>query len=101
MLRNPRLRAFLATAALAAAAAGCRARLTASELTDPAITARVRAALAGHPELDVRYLDIYTHMRIVTISGMIESRESKQKIADLARHVLGVSQVEVNLAIQE
>ena len=96
-----RLAPLLALAALAAAGVGCRARLTASELTDPAITARVRAALAGHPELDIRYLDIQTHIRIVTISGMVDSWESKQKIADLARHVLGVSQVEVNLAIQE
>ena len=96
-----RLCALLAMAALTGAAMGCRARLTASELTDPAITARVKAALDGHPELDIRYLDIQTHMRIVTISGMVDSWESKQKIADLARHVLGVGQVEVNLAIQE
>ena len=101
MASSLRLCALLASAALASAGLGCRARLTAAELTDPAITARVRAALDGYPELDIRYLDIYTHMRIVTISGMVDSRESKQKIADLARHVLGVSQVEVNLAIQE
>ena len=93
---------FLACLFLAAVGAtACRARLTAAELADPAITARVKATLDGHPELDIRYLDLNTHMRIVTVSGMVESRDSKQRIADLVRRVAGVRQVVVNLAIQE
>lgn len=82
-------------------ASACRARLTAAELADPAITARVKAVLDGHPELDIRYLDLNTHMRIVTLSGMVESRDSKQRITDLVRRVAGVRQVVVNLAVQE
>lgn len=85
----------------ALAAAGCRARLTPAELADPAITARVKAVLDGHPELDIRYLDLNTHMRIVTISGLIDSVESKQRVANLVRRVAGVEQVVLNVAIQE
>ncbi|MBI3300285.1 MAG: BON domain-containing protein [Elusimicrobia bacterium] len=88
-------------AALIGAAAGCRARLTPAELADPAITARVKALLDGHPELDIRYLDLNTHMRIVTISGMVDSVEAKQKISSLVRRVAGVQQVVVNVAVQE
>lgn len=83
------------------AASACRARMTAAELADPAITARVKAVLDGHPELDIRYLSLNTHMRIVTVSGMVESRDAKQRIADLVRRVAGVRQVVVNLAVQE
>lgn len=79
----------------------CRTKMTAAELADPAITARVKAVLDGHPELDIRYLDLNTHMRIVTLSGMVESRDSKQRITDLVRRVAGVRQVVVNLAVQE
>lgn len=82
-------------------ASACRSRMTAAELADPAITARVKAVLDGHPELDIRYLDLNTHMRIVTLSGMVESRDSKQRITDLVRRVAGVRQVVVNLAVQE
>lgn len=98
-MRPSALFAFCLACALAAA--GCRARLSAAELTDPAITSRVKALLDGHPELDIRYLDLNTHMRIVTISGLIDSVESKQKIADIVRRVAGVEQVVLNVAIQE
>ena len=98
-MRPTPLLALCLTAALAAA--GRRARLTPAELADPAITARVRAQLDGHPELDIRYLDLNTHMRIVTISGLIDSVESKQKVANLVRRVAGVEQVVLNVAIQE
>lgn len=93
--------AALALLVALAGASACRARMTAAELADPAITARVRAVLDGHPELDIRYLSLNTHMRIVTVSGMVESRDAKHKIADLVRRVAGVRQVVVNLAIQE
>ena len=82
-------------------ASACRTKMTAAELADPAITARVKAVLDGHPELDIRYLALNTHMRIVTLSGMVESRDTKQRITDLVRRVAGVRQVVVNLAIQE
>ena len=95
------LSAVLALGAVLASSTACRSRMTAAELADPAITARVKAVLDGHPELDIRYLDLNTHMRIVTLSGMVESRDSKQRITDLVRRVPGVRQVVVNLAVQE
>lgn len=97
------MRTFFLVSLLCAAplASACRSRLTAAELADPAITARVQAVLNGHPELDIRYLSLNTHMRIVTISGMVESREAKQRITDLVRRVSGVRQVVANLAVQE
>ncbi|MDE2290602.1 MAG: BON domain-containing protein [Elusimicrobia bacterium] len=94
-------RLLLCLALLAGSAAACAPRLTPAELTDPAITARVKAVLDGHPELDLRYLDVDTHDRIVTISGMTDSIYAKQRIADLVRHVAGVSQVVVNLAVED
>ncbi|MBI5597159.1 MAG: BON domain-containing protein [Elusimicrobia bacterium] len=100
-MKKHTLLAPLFIAVLACAGFGCRARLSPADLTDPAITARVKATLAGHPELDVRYLQINTHMRIVTISGLIDSFEAKQKVETYVRNVGGVRQVVANLAVQE
>lgn len=99
-MRPSLLLPVLLAAALAAGTA-CRARLSPAELTDPAINARVKAVLKAHPELDIRYLDINTHMREVTISGMVDSHDSRRRIAELARKVMGVRQVMVNVAVQE
>ena len=100
-MKNPLLLLSVFVLTLAFAGGGCRSRMTPAEMTDPAITARVKAVLAGHPELDIRYLQINTHMRIVTISGLIDSFEAKQKVETYVRNVGGVRQVVANLAVQE
>lgn len=100
-MKNTLLCAAVFILSLASSGLGCRARLTPAEMTDPAITARVKAALAAHPELDIRYLQINTHMRIVTISGLIDSFEAKQRVETYVRNVGGVRQVVANLAVQE
>ncbi len=81
-------------------AAGCRARVPVDR-TDPGITARVKSELSSHSDLNIRYMDIYTHMRIVTLSGMVESREQKRKISHLVRRVPGIRQVIINLVVKE
>ncbi len=79
---------------------GCRSRAPVDR-SDAGITARVKAELSSHDDLNVRYLDIYTHMRIVTLSGMVDSREQKRKISQLVRRVPGTRQVILNLVVKE
>ena len=93
-----RLAMLLAAAALAA----CLPRpLTEAELSDPNIKARVEAQLRAEPSLDLRYVTIDVHMRVVTISGLVPSWENKVDIDDPARRVRGVDQVMSNLVVQE
>jgi len=79
---------------------GCRARVPVDR-SDAGITARVKSELNSHSGLNVRYLDIYTHMRIVTLSGMVDSREQKRKISHLVRRVPGIRQLIINLVVKE
>ncbi|OIO11663.1 MAG: hypothetical protein AUJ52_01675 [Elusimicrobia bacterium CG1_02_63_36] len=102
---NKRFLASLTLSALLSAApavlvSGCRARMPVDR-SDPGITARVRSQLSAESDLNVRYLDIYTHMRVVTLSGMVDSREQKRKITNLVRRVPGVRQVIINLVVKE
>lgn len=79
---------------------GCRAAAP-IDRSDPGITARVKSELSSHSDLNVRYLDIYSHMRIVTLSGMVDSHEQKRKITQLVRRIPGVRQVVINLVVKE
>lgn len=91
----------LALAALTLASAGCTRRRNPTDTSDPAITARVRAELKGHPTLDIRFLQVDTVSGVVTLSGMVESTEERRAIIRLVKRVPGVQQVVANLVAQE
>ncbi|HAH07772.1 MAG TPA: hypothetical protein DCM05_14825 [Elusimicrobia bacterium] len=98
--------ARLACAALAAlllGGAACASRRSSQtlDMSDPGITARVKAELKAHREIDIRYLDVSTHMGIVTLSGMADSPEARRQITRVVGRVPGVKQLIVNLLIQE
>jgi len=96
------LGAFILTAALLAAPiTGCHSRLKDMDLSDPAITARVKAALKLNEDLDIRYMEVNTHMRSVTLSGLVESFEDRHRIKRIVRRVPGVRNVMINLVVQE
>ncbi|MFH1723605.1 MAG: BON domain-containing protein [Elusimicrobiota bacterium] len=98
-----RARAFILLAGFAAMGllAGCQSRMSGLDLSDPGITARVEAELKARPEISLRYMEINTHMRVVTLSGIARSHEEKRTIAAVVRRVPGVRQVIVNLLVQE
>jgi len=79
---------------------GCRARAP-IDRSDAGITARVKTELRSQSDLNVRYLDIYCHMRIVTLSGMVDSHDQKRKISRLVRRIPGVRQVIINLVVKD
>lgn len=93
--------ALIIGALCAGAGAGCMRALNPEDVSDPGITARVKAELKAHKEIDVQYLDVSTHMGIVTISGMAESPEAKRRIYKIVQRIPGVKQLMLNLLIQE
>ena len=89
-------------AALALSVTGCfPSQLSDAELSDPGIKARLEERLHADRSLDLRYVQVDVHERVVTLSGLVPSWDQKRDIDRIARRLEGVEQVLVNLAIQE
>ena len=95
------LRWVLAGALPLLGAFGCATNPNPVDTSDPAITARIKTDLKAQPGLSIRFLDIDTHMGIVTLSGVVESSQQRRTIERIARRTRGVEQVVVNILIQE
>ena len=90
--------------ALAASLSACVATLSPlseADLSDSGIRARLEATLKNHREIDMRYVTMDIHARIVTFSGIIRTPEEKQLIRTLAEETKGVDQFIVNLVVKD
>ncbi|HEX7011401.1 MAG TPA: BON domain-containing protein [Steroidobacteraceae bacterium] len=77
-----------------------RETLNEAARSDPAITARVKAALIGNEEIESGRIDIQTQEGIVQLSGFVDSDEMKQAAGQAAREVPGVREVRNQLVVQ-
>ena len=80
---------------------GCARDLRHVDTSDSAITARVRAQFKADPDINPRFLDLSTHMGIVTVSGMVDSPDQKRRINKVVSAVPGVKEVLPNIIVQE
>jgi osmotically-inducible protein OsmY len=91
-----------AALAVALALAGCAGpQLTEAELSDPGIKARVEERLRAEPNLNIRFISVDAHERVVTISGLVDSLSDRWRVERLVRAVPGIEQVFVNLAFKD
>ena len=67
---------------------------------DATITARVKTALLNDPQIAGLKIDVDTTKGIVTMSGIVRSREEEQRAVQLARGVPGVQDVKSTLQVQ-
>lgn len=67
---------------------------------DSTVTARVKANLVGDKVANLTRVDVDTTNQIVSLTGIVESSEQKQRAEQLARQVSGVKGVKNNLQIQ-
>lgn len=87
---------------LAALFCACAApQLSEADLSDPGIKARMEEVLRAHKDLNLRFVTVDVHQKLLTISGLVESWEQRRKIDRLARQLKGPEAVVINLAIQE
>lgn len=87
---------------LAVAAAACGFReVQPRDDSDPAIKARVEAALRGMKDFDATYVVVDVVDGSVTLSGIVHSLEDQRTVDRVVRRVPGVGQVMSNLAVQE
>jgi osmotically-inducible protein OsmY len=81
--------------------AGCVAPLTETERSDQGITARLQERMKAERGLDLRYVTLDVHDRVVTLSGTVPSWENSRDLERVARRTRGVDQVMNNLVILE
>lgn len=69
-------------------------------LDDAAVSAKVKAALVRAPDLPALSINVDTAQNVVTLSGMVQSKEESERAERTARAVEGVKQVHNKLTIK-
>lgn len=70
-------------------------------MDDTAITAKVKADILKDPLLKAFEIDVVTTDRVVKLIGMVDSKASIDRAAEIARSVKEVKSVQNNLVIKE
>jgi hyperosmotically inducible protein len=68
---------------------------------DSAITAKVKAALAGDPRTKAHQVNVETREGAVQLSGFVDSSEAKSTAEELARSVDNVKSVDNELDVKK
>jgi hyperosmotically inducible periplasmic protein len=68
---------------------------------DAAITAKVKAALAGDPRTKAHQVNVETREGAVQLSGFVDTSEAKATAADLARNVDNVKSVDNEIDVKK
>lgn len=68
---------------------------------DSAITAKVKAALAGDPRTKAHQVNVETREGVVQLSGFVDDSEAKSTAEELARAVDNVKSVDNELSIKK
>lgn len=69
-------------------------------LSDTAITAQVKTALAGDPDVKATDVQVETYRGTVQLSGFVDSLDSAKRASDVARRVDGVREVKNALIVK-
>jgi osmotically-inducible protein OsmY len=70
-------------------------------IDDATVTAQVKTALLGDPEVAGLRIDVDTFKGVVTLSGGVKTAAERDKAIALARKVSGVTDVKSTLQIQK
>lgn len=73
---------------------------TGQYVDDRTITSTVKAKLVADKAANLTRVDVDTTNRVVSLNGIVESREQKARAEQLAMQVSGVRDVKNNLQIQ-
>jgi hyperosmotically inducible protein len=73
---------------------------TGQYVDDRTITSRVKAKLVAEKATNLTRVDVDTVNRVVSLNGIVQSREQRTRAEQLALQVNGVREVKNNLQIQ-
>lgn len=103
MTRTAHLKAMLvgmAMLTLTACSTTPGERSMGTALDDTAISAKVKAALAGDPDVKATDVQVETYRGTVQLSGFVDSPQNITRAVDLARRVDGVTDVKNALIVK-
>jgi hyperosmotically inducible protein len=101
LMRHLRLLSIAMLAMLTLVACSSTSGRTAGEnIDDATITAQVKSKLAAEKVSTLTKVDVDTNLRTVYLSGVVDSEETKQRAASIARSVKGVNAVVNNLSVR-
>jgi len=87
--------------AVIAGCAGSRTQESTGEyFDDSTITAKVKAAILGDPDLKVLQINVETFKGVVQLSGFVNSPQAVSRAVEVARGVSGVKSVKNNLIVK-
>jgi osmotically-inducible protein OsmY len=99
------MRRHLLVGALAVSVAACAAiqgRESTSEYVDDAtISTKVRAEIVRDPNLKMGQVGVETMQGVVQLTGFVDSPQTAQQAAQLARSVKGVKEVKNNILVRQ
>lgn len=67
---------------------------------DMTVSAKVKAAIVAAPDLPALSINVDTAQNVVTLSGVVESKEQSERAESTARAVEGVKQVHNKLTVR-
>ena len=70
-------------------------------IDDTAITAKVKAALAGDPRTKATQIDVETREGVVQLAGFVDNSEAKSTAEELARSVNSVKSVDNQIDVKK
>lgn len=100
---NPTVRFLLILLAMAVigGCAGSRTQESTGEYVDDStITAKVKAAILGDPDLKVLQINVETFKGVVQLSGFVNSPQVVSRAGEVAGRVSGVKSVKNNLLVK-
>ena len=100
---SPMVRSLLVLLVIAviAGCAGSRTQESTGEYVDDStITAKVKAAILGDPDLKVLQINVETFKGVVQLSGFVNSPQVVSRVVEVARGVSGVKSVKNNLLVK-
>ena len=87
--------------AVIAGCAGSRTQESTGEyFDDSTITAKVKAAILGDPDLKVLQINVETFKGVVQLSGFVNSPQAVSRAVAVARGISGVKSVTNNLIVK-
>ena len=110
-MRHASARAFVLGALIAVGAAGCahqpattyagtkQERSTTQEVSDAALSARIKTAFAADSLVKARDIKVDTMRGVVTLNGTVNSTAERDKAISIARNTKGVLEVKDNLKL--
>ncbi|HTY54888.1 MAG TPA: BON domain-containing protein [Candidatus Binataceae bacterium] len=94
------LAAMLLGVLIAACAATKNTESTGNYVDDAVITTKVKAAIAGDPNLSALAIKVQTYRGVVQLSGWVDSTTAAERASKLASEVAGVKEVDNSLIVK-